>query len=305
MGFLQELHFLQTRSGAVVIEFSPSRLRLSSQVTFGSPEFSSPEAPRLDLAKGQVSRLWSVPVLFSCRSRFTGIICNVFGVSFQKLSPRLYLAPVGGRDIMKTLFTSILTALILLASTQPAIAQGYEFDPSQDTLQDILSPDEVAEELGLSLEPQPRLFNASLSDRLLLLVDKSPTGTSPTAQTLIVYLDGRYFAHFTVSTGRERPELAASGRKYFSRTPIGDFRIQKMVKNYWSNTWKSPMPFSIFFIGGIAFHATTPKYYDQLGSRASGGCVRMTLEDSETLWNLVNQVGTKNVLIRVINPSGL
>jgi lipoprotein-anchoring transpeptidase ErfK/SrfK len=205
---------------------------------------------------------------------------------------------------MKMLFTSFVTALILLASTQPAIAGDFGIDPTQDTLHDLLSPDEVAEELGLSFEPKARLFNASLSDRLLLLVDKSPKGASPTAQTLTVYLDGRYFGQFTVSTGRERPELAASGRQYFSRTPVGDFRIQKMVKDYWSNTWKSPMPFSIFFIGGIAFHATIPKYYDQLGSRASGGCVRMTLEDSETLWNLVNQMGPKNVLIRVINPSG-
>jgi len=50
-----------------------------------------------------------------------------------------------------------------------------------------------------------------------------------------------------------------------------------------SYTWNAPMPNAVFFIGGIAIHAAAKSAYTNLGTRASGGCVRTTLEDSKAI----------------------
>jgi lipoprotein-anchoring transpeptidase ErfK/SrfK len=118
-----------------------------------------------------------------------------------------------------------------------------------------------------------------------------------------VYLDGQLIHNFLVSTGRETPEIAKSGRQYFSATPTGKFRIDSRYKNYESKTWLAPMPYAQFFNGGIAIHATVKSHYAALGSRDSGGCVRLHLDNAKIVWNLVDQVGKQNVLIEVVDNS--
>lgn len=127
------------------------------------------------------------------------------------------------------------------------------------------------------------------SHRLVIAVNKAAKG--PHAQTLTLYENGSEILRQKISTGREKEEKAKSGRVYFSSTPKGFFRPTKIYKDYLSYTWKAPMPNAVFFIGGIALHATSPSHYAELGTRASGGCVRLMIETSKLLREKVMETG--------------
>lgn len=124
---------------------------------------------------------------------------------------------------------------------------------------------------------------------LVLVINKSNIG--PTAQTATAYWQGQKFGVFKVSTGRETNEVSKNGRKYFSNTPTGWFHPAWLSKNHVSKTWEAPMPFSVFFNEGIATHAALPNYYNKLGSRASGGCVRLHPSQAEWIFTHVQKAG--------------
>jgi hypothetical protein len=118
-----------------------------------------------------------------------------------------------------------------------------------------------------------KLFAATPEDlnrsKVVIIVNKSNFGS--TAQTVRVYVDARLVYNFKTSTGREKTEIARSGNKTRTTTPIGYYRPYLLERNHFSKQWKADMPFTIFFNGGIALHATTKSHYPQLGTRASGG----------------------------------
>ncbi|MCD2188929.1 L,D-transpeptidase [Actinomycetospora soli] len=62
--------------------------------------------------------------------------------------------------------------------------------------------------------------------------------------------------------------FAARGGKSGAATPTGTFTVQDKVKNYWSKAFDAPMPNSVFFKPGYAFHAGSP-------SVASNGCIHL------------------------------
>jgi len=161
------------------------------------------------------------------------------------------------------------------------------------------------------------------SHKQVIVINKAKTGKD--AQTIRVYQDGvisplnekrtvtqvvdgksikeivnepKEFVR--TSTGREKKETAKSGRKYFSTTPKGFFRPQRIYKMYYSNTWKTDMPNAIFINCsrndfnkecGIAIHGTAPSAYPDLGKRASGGCIRAREEVAVQLRKLVMDSG--------------
>ncbi len=115
---------------------------------------------------------------------------------------------------------------------------------------------------------------------LLINVDK-------TAQRMQVVIDGRPVYDWPVSTGR-------SGYT----TPSGTFRPFRMDIDHRSQEWNdAPMPYSIFFKGGTAVHGT----YEQnhLGHAVSHGCVRLSVANAATLWNLVKQEDMANTTVVV------
>lgn len=124
---------------------------------------------------------------------------------------------------------------------------------------------------------------------LVLVINKSNVG--PTAQTATAYWQAQKSGVFKVSTGRETQEVSKSGRKYFSNTPTGWFHPAWLSKNHVSKTWEASMPFSVFFNEGIATHAALPNYYNKLGSRASGGCVRLHISQAEWIFTHVQKAG--------------
>ncbi len=160
---------------------------------------------------------------------------------------------------------TLMTSLVLIFAIGCAKSKGEKF--TDDNLSDMLSPDEVAEEIGE--KPEAKSINEPNKEaRLQIVVDKARGGFNSTAQTMKVYLDKQLIYDWKISTGREQWEESVSGKRYFSRTPVGRFRIYRRAKDYFSYTWQAPMPFAQFIIGGVAMHATTKSHYNELGSRA-------------------------------------
>ncbi len=125
--------------------------------------------------------------------------------------------------------------------------------------------------------------------KVVILINKKAKGVG--AQTLKMYEDGRLTLEAQVSTGKEEKVTSTSGRTYISTTPMGFFRPTQIFTDYFSNTWQAPMPNPVFYVGGIAIHATGTANYKLLGTRASGGCVRVTLENSQKIREAVMNSG--------------
>lgn len=79
--------------------------------------------------------------------------------------------------------------------------------------------------------------------------------------------------------------FSARGGTSSAPTPVGTFAVEKKVRNYWSTAFDAPMPNSVFFRPGIAFHADNPKV-------ASHGCVHLTRAASRQFFDTL-QVGDR------------
>ena len=141
-----------------------------------------------------------------------------------------------------------------------------------------------------------RLSNELLSYyETILYVNKAAKGS--TAQTLRIFTrtsaggDWVETKRLKVSTGREKQE------QYFTSTPAGVFNIdgQRVFKIAYSAKWGgSPMPFAMFFDvqfasrkTGIAIHGAPHGSENKLGSRASGGCIRVGNKEVEELYKWI------------------
>ncbi|HEY4943228.1 MAG TPA: L,D-transpeptidase [Rhizomicrobium sp.] len=123
-----------------------------------------------------------------------------------------------------------------------------------------------------------------------LYISKAATGSL--AQHLYMFhkdaADNLVFEQsFPVSTGRERHE------KYFTSTPAGLFELDpnRFERVHYSHTWNgAAMPFAMFLNAtikgrqtGVALHSAS-SHVAELGSRASGGCVRLPPEKAAELF---------------------
>ncbi len=107
------------------------------------------------------------------------------------------------------------------------------------------------------------------------------------SQSMKVTVNGRHYATWRVSTGR---------RGY--RTPVGTWRPKWLKRMHYSRKYhNSPMPYSIFFLGGYAIHGTN--YTRRLGRPASHGCVRLAPGNARTLYYLVRRHGMRRTRIRI------
>jgi hypothetical protein len=109
-------------------------------------------------------------------------------------------------------------------------------------------------------------------------------------QHMIVAVDGEKRWEWPVSTGKDGYD-----------TPVGTFRPYHLSKHHRSREWDyAPMPNSIFFTRrGHAIHGSPDTR--RLGRTASHGCVRLSPENAETLFALVQQRG-KHKAIVIIYP---
>lgn len=109
------------------------------------------------------------------------------------------------------------------------------------------------------------------------------------AQTMSVDVNGWSYGHWKVSTAREG-----------YHTPRGSWRPYTMKLMHYSRKYdNSPMPHSIFFLGGYAIHGTG--YVKLLGRPASHGCIRLHPKNAARLYSLVQKYGLKSTRITIVN----
>jgi lipoprotein-anchoring transpeptidase ErfK/SrfK len=108
-------------------------------------------------------------------------------------------------------------------------------------------------------------------------------------QSMSVNVKGWPYGNWKVSTAREG---------YY--TPRGSWRPFALKKMHYSRKYdNSPMPNSIFFLGGYAIHATG--YTRQLGRPASHGCIRLHPQNAARLYSLVQKYGMGSTRISITN----
>jgi lipoprotein-anchoring transpeptidase ErfK/SrfK len=89
----------------------------------------------------------------------------------------------------------------------------------------------------------------------------------------------------------------STGRKGYT-TPSGNYQPYMLKKLHYSKKYdNAPMPYSIFFHGGYAIHATGE--IERLGSPASHGCIRLELRNARWLYRIVQEFGQENTYITV------
>jgi lipoprotein-anchoring transpeptidase ErfK/SrfK len=113
-------------------------------------------------------------------------------------------------------------------------------------------------------------------------------------QVMTVTVDGRVAYRWRVSTG---------ATKY--STPAGSYTAFRLEKMHYSREWDNAgMPHSIFFTTrGHAIHGSD---HPGLGTPASHGCVRLSLGNAATLFQLVSARGLSGtkVVVRGPDPPG-
>ncbi len=119
------------------------------------------------------------------------------------------------------------------------------------------------------------------SASILITIDKS-------AQEMSVAVDGAQRYVWPVSTGRPGYD-----------TPNGTFKPNRMDADHYSQEWdNAPMPHAIFFdLDGHAIHG----FFDvkHLGRAVSHGCVRLSPDHAQTLFNMVKAQGMSDTKVVV------
>jgi lipoprotein-anchoring transpeptidase ErfK/SrfK len=109
-------------------------------------------------------------------------------------------------------------------------------------------------------------------------------------QTMTVSVDGQVQYRWPVSTG-------ATGYS----TPPGSYKPFRMEAMHYSQEWDNAgMPHSIFFT--TRGHAVHGSNHPGLGTPVSHGCVRLTLTNAATLYQLVNARGMADTTVVVRGP---
>ena len=117
--------------------------------------------------------------------------------------------------------------------------------------------------------------------------------------------------NWPVSTGREEPVQAPSGRTMGTHTPNGIFKLDRgrFYQDYTSRQWQAPMPSAMFFDwqtegrpSGLAIHGSDADGEKALGQRASHGCIRLSADNARVLFELIQQNYRGRVPMFAVDP---
>lgn len=197
------------------------------------------------------------------------------------------------------------SGILMLVASIGLASRGMANEELVVEADDIIPQEEMADEDLLDLDrdfmrratTKKELANHS-ARRVQIVVHKTMRETG--RQHMEVFVDGNLQEIFTVSTAWERKVKGKSGRIYFASTPEGKFFPDSLERKRFSNLWQVWLHYVIPFSGGVWIHATTPDHYAELGAPASGGCVRMHLDDAERLYGIVKQYGMNETAITVL-----
>jgi hypothetical protein len=236
---------------------------------------------------GRDVSLWNCPIIFRIRksqvTRFQrggGFMASLEFVRFQR--------------------ASLLSAIFLaVVATHCGSERASAFDGYNDSQQTPETADDVASELAAQHLRDNLLDEVVDNFRLFIYVNKARSGLL--AQRMYVFDkadDGSLtlLYDWPVSTGRGDMEVDMSGHSQSTRTPSGFFELDpaRMYETHVSAQWDEAMPYALFFDWkpngrptGIAIHGTTDENASELGTPASAGCIRLSLENAHVLFDLV------------------
>ncbi|MBC7425868.1 MAG: L,D-transpeptidase [Bacteroidia bacterium] len=135
--------------------------------------------------------------------------------------------------------------------------------------------------------------------RYVVVVNKAVSGSEK--QSIRVYEYGQLIRNDKVSTGRDAFEKKGehhSKHDSWSVTPTGFYTPDYLDIDHKSSSYGGrfswlvggvKMPYAIFFNGGIALHQAPKGTEGQLGSSASGGCIRLPGALASDLFARVNE----------------
>jgi lipoprotein-anchoring transpeptidase ErfK/SrfK len=120
----------------------------------------------------------------------------------------------------------------------------------------------------------------------------------PVAPSLVARIDRNQQRMRVTANGKLVGSWSISSGKSGHETPPGRFRPNWTSKMHYSRKYNnSPMPYSVFFNGGIATHGTS--YTRRLGRPASHGCIRLQTANARKFYQLVHRHGYKRTRIVV------
>lgn len=227
--------------------------------------------------------------------------CAIIGLSFISISI------LCRGSIMRYIVTGLGCALAVLCATlamattpekatpkiEPEAAAAKDNTPSStaEKAQSVSAPAPGPD--GAAASTDPRL--ASLQPDLPERVKRPP----PPPVTLSATID-LATQRMTVSEyGKAIHTWKISSGRMGHLTPAGRFRPQWRSRMWYSRQYDgSPMPYAVFFNGGIATHGTSAVY--RLGRPASHGCVRLHTSNARTFYNLVGKHGNYSTRIVVV-----
>lgn len=193
-------------------------------------------------------------------------------------------APVGGLPARKA------PAIQPLAVQAPATeaAPGAAAPASPQIVQDKIVQDKITLEKSADEKSEAKpAETAAAPEKPKPLPVTLVARINLTSQTMVVQAGNKTIHTWKVSTGA--PGYA---------TPPGSFKPSWMAQMWRSRQYDdAPMPYSVFFNGGIAVHGTMNP--GSLGSARSHGCVRLATSNAATFFKLVNRHGMAQTRIIV------
>ncbi|MFZ4404147.1 MAG: L,D-transpeptidase [Pseudobdellovibrionaceae bacterium] len=222
--------------------------------------------------------------------------------------------------------SSLLAISLMTASVSQASWLGRVFDSEGSghtkeevekakakTPKPVSYPVEAFKESDFTDKPWMKDF------RYVIVINKAQKGK--TAQRIRVYENG-YALNLgkdsqgndasKVSTGRETFEMESAwiwnhgpdNGSYWSITPTGYYTPEWLNKDHRSSSWDTDMPYAVFFDtkNGIAMHEVPPKGFLGLGTRRSGGCIRLHPETAQNLFERIEK--TRGSAVPVIGRDG-
>lgn len=178
-------------------------------------------------------------------------------------------------------------AMPLLASRRPMAGKVEYTVASGDSLGKIAGKFNTPVAL-IARANEIRNDRINVGQTLLLLDGKSHVFTvrvSKSANSLALYLDGRFFKRYRVATGRD------------GKTPTGTYKIvEKTEHPTWFPSGRAPIPYGseenelgthwlALDRPGYGIHGTW--HPETIGTQSSDGCVRMLNEEVEELFSIL------------------
>lgn len=223
----------------------------------------------------------------------------------------------------RNLFSIRSTIAFLLFTMTNCFAYAYEsettdlIEPTVADIADYLdSKNGIQTKSGTNFEFSNTLLIQRLSNNtagaagsIIISIHKSDVTEKP--EYIEVFIQNSndpndLIEQYLFDNGTTNQALASTGGVYSGKlfpTPSGVFSIDSMEKMHYSSLYNNaPMPWTIFFNGGIALHGASPAGIAKLGQKASHGCVRLHPDNAKILYEFIKSKGgqlSKNVLIKV------